>query len=211
MALQPVLLALVLARQTRRASRKCLKRSSTGTILRTTMSALPGTGASPSTRLDVDMAPCACINQCGVRPTRVHVCDCAYGHAPVALRSSPMGYTLLSMLPVRTCGRLLELGCGPGNVTELAHSMMPPSSTIVAYDISERMVDKTAARFRGKDGPTVEARVGDVQLVEGCEPGSFDGVVSNLCIFMCEDTEATLARMLYVPLLSRLSRLCRVG
>lgn len=122
-----------------------------------------------------------------------------------------MGYTLLSMLPVRTCGRLLELGCGPGNVTELAHSMMPPASTIVAYDISERMVDKTAARFRGKDGPTVEARVGDVQLVEGCEPGSFDGVVSNLCIFMCEDTEATLARMLYVPLLSRLSRLCRVG
>ena len=76
---------------------------------------------------------------------------------------------LLSRVGARSPRRVVDLGCGPGNLTETLAGRWP-AAEIEAWDSSPEMVD--AARARG-----VSARVGDVR--DWTPAADTDVVVSN--------------------------------
>lgn len=78
-------------------------------------------------------------------------------------------YDLLSRVDAREPRRIVDLGCGPGNLTRTLTQRWP-GAVVEAWDSSEEMV--TAARERG-----VDARVGDVR--DWAPLPDTDVVVSN--------------------------------
>ena len=78
-------------------------------------------------------------------------------------------HDLISRIGVSRPRRVVDLGCGPGNLTEILARRWP-EATIAALDSSPEMVD--AARERG-----IDARVGDVTTWQP-EPDT-DVVISN--------------------------------
>lgn len=79
--------------------------------------------------------------------------------------------------------RVLEVGCGPGELTERTQREL--GSSVVAVDISPRMVD--LARERG-----VDARVGDAQDLPFAD-GAFDCVVAAWMLYHVPCVERALA------------------
>jgi ubiquinone/menaquinone biosynthesis C-methylase UbiE len=81
--------------------------------------------------------------------------------------------------------RILEIACGNG---EFARRMTELGGQVLATDFSERMLER--ARARGGD---VDYRLADatdeVELLALGDPGSFDGVVSNMAIMDMESIE----------------------
>jgi len=93
-------------------------------------------------------------------------------------------FDLLSRVGAETPRRVVDLGCGPGNLTaSLAQRW--PDAAIEAWDSSPEMVD--AARERG-----VDAHVGDVRDWSP-QPGT-DVVVSNATLHWVPDHAALLVR-----------------
>ncbi|EKO3486061.1 methyltransferase domain-containing protein [Vibrio fluvialis] len=60
-------------------------------------------------------------------------------------RTRPV-FDLLAPLATRTIGNAIDLGCGPGNSTEVLQRFFP-QSTIAALDSSEDMIEKAQQRL----------------------------------------------------------------
>ena len=84
--------------------------------------------------------------------------------------------------------RLLEVGCGPGEMAERIGNEL--SSEVVAVDISPRMIE--LARNRG-----VDAHVGDVQAL-AFEDESFDCALAAWMLFHVPDIERGLSEIVRV-------------
>jgi ubiquinone/menaquinone biosynthesis C-methylase UbiE len=81
--------------------------------------------------------------------------------------------------------RILEIACGNG---EFARRMKELGGQVLATDFSERMLER--ARARGGDVDYLRADATDEkELLALGEPGSFDGVVSNMAIMDMESIE----------------------
>lgn len=91
-------------------------------------------------------------------------------------------YDILGMIAARVDGgenvRILDLGCGTGNITALLRERFP-QATVYGVDPADKMVELAADRFRAD---------GKVEIWEGegtripFPPGHFDYVVSNLAL-----------------------------
>lgn len=85
---------------------------------------------------------------------------------------------LLAMLPARPSLRVLELGCGTGNLTRklLARS---PDSRVVAYDLSPQMLAEARQKLAavGEHVEWIEADMGRVDFA-----GPFDAVISAIAV-----------------------------
>jgi ubiquinone/menaquinone biosynthesis C-methylase UbiE len=81
--------------------------------------------------------------------------------------------------------RILEIACGNG---EFARRMTELGGQVLATDFSERMLERALAR-----GGDVDYRLADAtdeeELLALGDPGSFDGVVSNMAIMDMESIE----------------------
>lgn len=78
------------------------------------------------------------------------------------------------LLPMHNAS-ILEIGCGPGNITRFLHARMPESQ-IVAIDAAPNMI--TLAR---KNVPGVDFRVMDARSLTGIPPG-LDGIICGFCM-----------------------------
>ncbi|WP_030485624.1 trans-aconitate 2-methyltransferase [Nocardioides aequoreus] len=79
---------------------------------------------------------------------------------------------LLARVPVEAPRTVVDLGCGPGNLTRLLAARWPEAD-VLGVDASEEMI----ARARSEEGPRLRFEVGDVR--EWTPPAPVDVVVSN--------------------------------
>ncbi len=78
---------------------------------------------------------------------------------------------------------LLELGCGPGNVTSLLKARFP-ESRIIAIDLAPKMIEIARNRL-----PDVDFRVMDVRKISTI-PQIFDAVMCSFCLPFLSKTDA---------------------
>lgn len=71
--------------------------------------------------------------------------------------------------------KILELGCGPGNVTRLLKSRFPESH-VIALDLAPQMIE-----IAQKHLPDVDFRVMDVRDISAI-PEKFDAVMCSFCL-----------------------------
>jgi trans-aconitate methyltransferase len=82
--------------------------------------------------------------------------------------------------------KILELGCGPGNVTRFLKNNFP-ESRILAVDLAPKMIE-----IARKAMPDVDFRVMDVRRISEIV-GTFDAVMCSFCLpFLSKDDAAKL-------------------
>jgi trans-aconitate 2-methyltransferase len=94
---------------------------------------------------------------------------------------------LLGLVEPSPAPRVVDLGCGTGELTRLAHERLGARET-VGIDASAAMLERAAAVAGGG----VSFRQGDLAAVTG---GPFDVVLSNAAIHWVPDHEALLPRI----------------
>lgn len=89
-----------------------------------------------------------------------------------------MHEVILAMLPARPSPRILELGCGTGNLTQKLLTRSP-DSRVVAYDLSPQMLDEARQKLAAV-GQQVEWIEADIS--RGDFAGPFDAVISAIAV-----------------------------
>jgi ubiquinone/menaquinone biosynthesis C-methylase UbiE len=86
---------------------------------------------------------------------------------------------------------ILDLACGPGIVTA---ALAAAGAHVVAYDLTQEMLDSARSRIEGPDLPRVEFRKG---LAENLpfEPATFGAAVTRLSIHHFEDPHVVAAEL----------------
>jgi MoaA/NifB/PqqE/SkfB family radical SAM enzyme/protein-L-isoaspartate O-methyltransferase len=85
---------------------------------------------------------------------------------------------LVAQLRLEACKRVLEAGCGTGYATAQLAGRLPPSSELVAVDLSEGMLAEARKRLRSTGLSNVRFVAGDALEVL-CTNGPFDLVFSS--------------------------------
>ena len=91
---------------------------------------------------------------------------------------------LLAAVPAGYGGRLIDLGCGPGNSTEVL-SARYPEARVSGIDSSLDMIEAARKRL-----PKIEFSVGDIAA--WCEPGAFDVILANAVLHWLPDHASLL-------------------
>lgn len=102
-------------------------------------------------------------------------------------RAAPFLDLLALVEPPAAPPRVVDLGCGTGELTRLAHDRLGASETL-GVDASEAMLE----RARAHEGGGLSFRLGDLATFAG---GPFDVVLSNAAIHWVPDHEALLPRL----------------
>lgn len=100
-------------------------------------------------------------------------------------RSRPF-LDLLALVPARPGARVVDLGCGTGELTLLAHQRLGAAETL-GVDRSAAMLEKA----RPREGGGLRFAQGDLAEVRG----SFDVVLSNAALHWLPDHEALVPRL----------------
>jgi ubiquinone/menaquinone biosynthesis C-methylase UbiE len=89
----------------------------------------------------------------------------------------PITERLLRRLGIREGMRVLDLGCGAGDVSMLAAEMVGPTGSVVGIDQSAEAVAKAEARVRDIGYPQISFYVSSVEKFSSAEP--FDVVIGR--------------------------------
>lgn len=117
-----------------------------------------------------------------------------YYEASWAAQLAPAQERLLAMAALEPGERVLDIACGTGLVTFRAAEIVGPTGRVVATDISQKMVDRTAQEARRRGFTQVEcARMGAEVL--DFRDGSFDAALCALGLMYVPDVPAALAEM----------------
>lgn len=103
-----------------------------------------------------------------------------------AERNRPI-FDLLNALPATTVRQAVDIGCGPGNSTELLAARFP-EATVQGFDSSPEMVAQARTRL-----PRLQFDVADVSGWEAAGP--FDVMLSNAVLQWVPDHERLLPRL----------------
>ncbi len=103
-----------------------------------------------------------------------------------AERNRPV-FDLLNALPPATVRQAVDIGCGPGNSTELLAARFP-EATVQGFDSSPEMVAQARARL-----PRLQFEVADVSRWDA--RGPFDVMLSNAVLQWVPDHEHLLPRL----------------
>jgi ubiquinone/menaquinone biosynthesis C-methylase UbiE len=87
--------------------------------------------------------------------------------------------------------RVLDLGCGSGDVSFLAAELVGPAGTVVGIDRDRGTIEAAGERARHRDATNVAFRVANVGDV--VETGGFDGLVGRFILMHQADPAAALA------------------
>jgi ubiquinone/menaquinone biosynthesis C-methylase UbiE len=104
---------------------------------------------------------------------------------------------LCDALGDRRTGRILDLACGPGLVSE---ALAAEAEQVVGVDLTPEMVDRARERCRAAGHDNTEFHEAAVEALP-MDDGVFDAVVTRLAIHHFEDPEAVLreARRVLTP------------
>ena len=93
---------------------------------------------------------------------------------------------------------ILELGCGPGEVSELLSDMVGPDGQVVAVDQSRDMLAAATSRLDGKRNVrfTCGDLNGDIQFMDVMEHGTFDAIVGRRVLMYLSNPAQVLSRLL---------------
>ncbi len=91
-------------------------------------------------------------------------------------------------------GRLIDVACGPGVVTA---ALAPNAASIVAFDATDEMLEKTRARCVKAGLRNVEFKSGDAEHLPFAE-GEFDGAVTRAALHHFADPQRAIAEMFRV-------------
>jgi SAM-dependent methyltransferase len=89
--------------------------------------------------------------------------------------------------------RVLDLGCGPGDVSFIAAEIVGPQGSVVGIDRSPAAVETARERARRGGHGNVEFHVGDVAEVQ--PNGQFDVIVGRLVLMYLPNPARALARL----------------
>ncbi|MFP5282800.1 MAG: trans-aconitate 2-methyltransferase [Actinomycetes bacterium] len=98
-------------------------------------------------------------------------------------------FDLTARIPARSPTRVVDLGCGPGQLTAALADRWP-AADVVGVDASAAMVEQARTRER----PNLRFRVGDLRTWTPAEP--VDVLVSNATLQWVPDHRALLPRLL---------------
>jgi trans-aconitate 2-methyltransferase len=94
---------------------------------------------------------------------------------------------LLAAVPTRAPRRAIDLGCGPGNSTQVLKARFPDAA-VTGLDSSEEMVRAARQRL-----PDISFEVGDIDAWES--PPEWDVILSNAVLQWLPDHWSTLPRL----------------
>ena len=89
--------------------------------------------------------------------------------------------------------RVLDIGCGAGDVSFIASQLVGESGRVIGVDRSPAAIEMARERARFGGHQNVEFFVGDV--ADPQVPGKFDAIVGRLVLMYVPDPIAALARM----------------
>jgi 2-polyprenyl-3-methyl-5-hydroxy-6-metoxy-1,4-benzoquinol methylase len=89
--------------------------------------------------------------------------------------------------------RILDLGCGAGDVSLLAAALVGSSGSVVGIDSSADAVAAARARVNAAGLTQVELQVADLEEYRSAQP--FDGVVGRFVLLYLADPAVTLRRL----------------
>jgi ubiquinone/menaquinone biosynthesis C-methylase UbiE len=117
-----------------------------------------------------------------------------YYEASWAAQLKPAQDALLSLAALTPGERVLDIACGTGLVTWRAADLVGPSGRVVATDISQKMVEFTAAEAGRRGYTQVEcARMGAEALE--FPDGSFDAALCALGLMYVPEVDTALREM----------------
>jgi ubiquinone/menaquinone biosynthesis C-methylase UbiE len=90
-----------------------------------------------------------------------------------------------------------DMGCGTGNLLQHIHRQYPKAS-LYGTDISDGMLEKARAKFRGMAGIPVNLKVGDMNEHLPWEDALFDFVITTYSFHHCKNPAKTLREVLRV-------------
>jgi SAM-dependent methyltransferase len=97
---------------------------------------------------------------------------------------------MLRAADIRPGMRLLDLGCGAGDVSLLAASLVGPTGSVLAVDKSPEAVATTRTRAANAGLHQIQCELADVEQLE--VSGLFDGVIGRFVLLYLADPTATL-------------------
>ena len=102
--------------------------------------------------------------------------------------------TLLATAHLAPGQEVIEVACGTGMVTARVARMVEPGGSVLATDLSDRMVERTKARCLADGIRSVSANRMDAQKLDVAD-GSFDVAICALGLMYVPDTRAAIAEM----------------
>jgi len=106
---------------------------------------------------------------------------------------APFTRQLLDEAGIRPGMRILDVGCGAGDVTFLAADLVGPSGEVVGTDHATAAVEWARARSQQRQAKNVEFREGDPTLIEF--DGQFDAVVGRFVLMYYSDPIAAIRKL----------------
>jgi SAM-dependent methyltransferase len=102
--------------------------------------------------------------------------------------SEPLAHAFLAFAELPDGGSVLDVGCGPGVITELL-AQRPGAGPVAAIDPSPTFVEATRARL-----PDVDVRQGGAEAMPW-DDGTFDAALAGLVVHFMSDPVAGLREM----------------
>lgn len=110
-------------------------------------------------------------------------------HRKYSLNQEPFGDWILSHYGLEPGMKVLELGCGTGNMWQDAARWLPAEASLILTDFSEGMLD--TARQTVPPLPNIAFRQVDIQQIP-YEDNTFDVVIANMMLYHVPDLERAL-------------------
>jgi ubiquinone/menaquinone biosynthesis C-methylase UbiE len=99
----------------------------------------------------------------------------------------------LRLAGLRPGMRVLDIGCGPGDVSFIAARLVGPTGTVLGVDAAPEMIELAGARAAEKNLPTVHFMRTTIDAIDLGEP--VDAVIGRLILMHLPDPAATLRQL----------------